>query len=234
MSRLDHLKQFYASLDKLEARLGGARQLKNCTGHLPWPARGVYFFRETGQERTESGVGPRVVRVGTHALNAGASSKLWQRLRQHRGSAKTKGGNHRGSVFRKIVGAALIVRDGRECPSWEKYGSGKVPIEVRKAEHPLEQVVSTTIGCMPFLWLAVDDEPCPQSERGYIERNAIALLSNRSKQPLDPPSSTWLGQHCSREKVRESGLWNSNHVDDDYEPAFLDMLDAWIERTPSP
>ena len=229
MSRLDHLEQFYTLLDKLEARLGGARQLKDCTGRLSWPTRGVYFFRETGQERTDSGGGPRVVRVGTHALKAGAVSTLWSRLRQHRGTAATGGGNHRGSVFRWIVGAALIVKDGPDCPSWEK---GRVPTEVRKAEHPLEQVVSKAIGCMPFLWLPVEDEPGPQSERGYIERNAIALLSNRREQRLDPPSSTWLGLSCSKEKVQESGLWNSNHVDEDYEPAFLGTLETWIERTP--
>jgi hypothetical protein len=30
---------------------------------------------------------------------------------------------------------------------------------------------------MPFLWLAADDDPGPSSQRAYIERNAIALLS---------------------------------------------------------
>jgi hypothetical protein len=38
------------------------------------------------------------------------------------------------------------------------------------------------------LWLSVDDEPGPQSLRGCIERNAIALLSNYGKLPIDPPS----------------------------------------------
>jgi hypothetical protein len=31
---------------------------------------------------------------------------------------------------------------------------------------------------MPFLWLAIDDEPSAHGLRGHIERNAIALLSN--------------------------------------------------------
>ena len=47
--------------------------------------------------------------------------------------------------------------------------------------------MSTVIGAMPFLWLAVDDEPGAESLRGDIERNAIALLSNFGKQPVDPP-----------------------------------------------
>ncbi len=77
---------------------------------------------------------------------------------------------------------------------------------------------------MPFLWLAVEDEAGRGSRRGYIERNAIALLSNYGRHPIDQPSSSWLGHHCNREKVRASGLWNSNHVNEDYDPAFLGVL----------
>lgn len=68
---------------------------------------------------------------------------------------------------------------------------------------------------MPFLWLAIEDEASPDSLRGYIERNAIALLSNFGKEPrLDPPSAKWLGNFCKNERVRRSGLWNDRHVDD--------------------
>jgi hypothetical protein len=99
---------------------------------------------------------------------------------------------------------------------------------VRTGERVLEREVSQTIGKMPFLWLAMEDESGPQSLRGYIERNSIALLSNYSKPPLDPPSQHWLGRHCDRERVRNSGLWNSNHGDERYDPAFLDELDRAI------
>ena len=79
---------------------------------------------------------------------------------------------------------------------------------------------------MPFLWLAIDDEPGAESLRGYIERNAIALLSNFGKEAIDRSSSGWLRRSCNRERVRKSGLWNSNHVDERYDAAFLD----WMER----
>jgi hypothetical protein len=81
---------------------------------------------------------------------------------------------------------------------------------------------------MPFLWLAVEDEAGPESQRGYIERNSIALLSNYNRAPLDPPSPGWLGFHCNREKVRNSGLWNSSHVDETYDPEFLDEVDRLV------
>jgi hypothetical protein len=75
---------------------------------------------------------------------------------------------------------------------------------------------------MQFLWLAIEDEPGPDSRRRYVETNSIALLSNYEKSPLDPPSPDWLGNYCNRVRVRKSGLWNQNHVEEDYDPAFLD------------
>ena len=195
---------------------------------MKWPKRGVYFFRETDEVRADTGSGPRIVRIGTHALKTGSKTKLWTRLRQHKGVASSGGGNHRGSIFRLIVGAALIERDGLDYPTWGKGDTA--PREVTKCEQPLERTVSTVIGDMPFLWLAVEDEPGPSSRRGYIERNAIALLGNFGKHPIDQPSSSWLGHHCNREKVRTSGLWNSNQVNEDYDPAFLDVLARLIDE----
>ena len=102
------------------------------------------------------------------------------------------------------------------------------PRQTRDMETHVERAVSEYIGQMPFLWLAIDDSPGKNSLRGHIERNAIALLSNREKPPLDSPSPAWLGLDCPREKVRTSGLWNQNHVDEAYDPAFLDTLEDLI------
>jgi hypothetical protein len=231
--RLEHLKEFYRLLGRLELANGGARLLADCTGRQGWPRRGVYFFREQGEERADTGSGPRIVRVGTHALKAGSSTSLWTRLSQHRGQARTGGGNHRGSIFRLIVGTALITRDGHTCESWDDRRSA-APKEVRAGELKLEQEVSRTIGAMPFLWLAIDDDPGPDSARGFIERNAIALLSNFGKEPIDPPSPSWLGYHCSRERVRASGLWNNNHVDESYDPAFLTRMEQLVGQSGAP
>ena len=233
MSRLDDLQRFYSLLLALEEKLSGARHLANCTGRISWPKRGVYFFMEPGETRSHSGHGPRIVRVGTHALKAGSGATLWKRLYQHKGVARSGGGNHRGSIFRLIVGTALLDRDAIDCDSWDDR-RGNAPREVREREQPLERAVSQVIGNMPFLWLSVDDEPGPQSQRGFIERNAIAHLSNYGKPPIDPPSGSWLGSYCTREKVRTSGLWNSNHVDESYDPAFLDTLEFLVERVGQP
>ena len=71
------------------------------------------------------------------------------------------------------------------------------------------------------------------SDRAYVEKNSIALLSNYnylgSSSVIDPPSHTWLGSFCSHEKVRKSGLWNVKHVNEkDVDHDFLDRLEARI------
>ena len=234
-------QRFYCLLARLEGRICGKRKLVDCNGRpMKWPERGVYFFCEDGEERSGSGKGLRIVRVGTHGLKAGSKSTLWERLRQHRGAASSCNGNHRGSIFRGLVGRALAQQDGIDLPpSWKRPGKaakrcgldrvgvkGRSPRELTETE--LEARVSCHIRAMPFLWLNVGDERGPESDRGTIERNAIALLSGYRK-ALDRPSPGWLGGSSDDCRVRRSGLWNSEHVDKDYCPSFLDDMERWIE-----
>jgi len=65
--RLQDLQRFYALLDRLAEAVGGARTLGQCDGKLAWPKRGLYFFFEDGEQRTDTGTGDRVVRVGRTA-----------------------------------------------------------------------------------------------------------------------------------------------------------------------
>lgn len=91
--------------------------------------------------------------------------------------------------------------------------------------------MSRYIGVMPFLHLAVNDEPSPESMRAYLERNSIALLSNSAsvaREVSDPPSDFWLGRFCPNPKVRQSGLWNRRHVDERYDPEFLNRLQELV------
>ena len=220
--RTHDLSRFYDLLAKFGEKTGGPLRLSDCSARMDWSKRGVYFFQEPNEVRSNTGTGLRIVRVGTHALMAKSKTTLWKRLRQHRS------GKHRGSIFRLLVGAALKKRDGWVCRSWGQ--SGSIPREVRDSERPLEDAVSETLGNMSLLWLAVDDEPGPDSKRAYIERNAIALLSNYNKEPVDPASSGWLGWDSDRERVRRSSLWNNNHVDEQYDSAFLDTMESLIDQ----
>lgn len=231
MDRLRDLERLYELVDECVRRSGGRRCLAECTGGMGWPRRGVYFFFEAGEVRRETGSGPRIVRVGTHALKAASQTTLWSRLSQHRGARSTGTGNHRGSIFRLLVGQALIQRDGVTCPTW---GTGSsAPSAVRMKERPLEQAVSLHLGQLEVAWLEVDDEAGPGSLRGLIERNAIALLSNCRRLPFDPPSDAWLGLSCPRPLVAGSGLWNQNHVTEDYDPVFLARFTSLLEGGPA-
>ena len=233
--RTTDIGRFYDVLDSLAARLGGPRILRECDGRMEWPQRGVYFFFEDGETRSGSRTGSRVVRVGTHALKNRSHTTLWKRLSQHRGSARSGGGSHRGSVYRLLVGAALAGRGDLPLPRfWGERGHPQVVDRAarKRGEADLEALVSRTIGAMPFLWLSVGDPPGPDSQRGIVERNAIALLSNYAESGPDSPSSGWLGHHSDRERVCRSGLWNNNHVDETYDPSFLDVLEELVEETP--
>jgi hypothetical protein len=79
--RLNHLQRFYDLIAALDAAVGGARTLAECTGNLNWPKRGVYLFTEDGEIRTHTGTGPRIVRVGTHALKTGSGTAFGRAFR---------------------------------------------------------------------------------------------------------------------------------------------------------
>jgi hypothetical protein len=240
MSRTDDLRRLYDILEELRARVGD-RRLRDCDGRMGWPARGIYFFFEQGERRSASGSGPRVVRVGTHAISGVSKTTLWNRLSAHRGP-RAGGGNHRGSIFRLLVGEALANRDGPRLASWgiasaagEAARRTGVPVEIlRDEELPLERAVTQFIANMPFVWVAVDDPAGPDSLRGFVERNTIALLSNWAKPRIDAASPGWLGLHSGRERVRESGLWNNNHVEESYDSSAVDVLARLARNTSGP
>ena len=68
-ARREQLAKFYSVIDRLESAIGEERRLADCSGRMDWPRRGVYFFREDGESRSDTGSGPRIVRVGTRWIS---------------------------------------------------------------------------------------------------------------------------------------------------------------------
>lgn len=232
-SASDNLEWFYSLVARLADAPGQGRALHEVVGRSSLPKRGVYFFCEPGEFRGGKPSVRRVVRVGTHAVGAGSKSNLRGRLKQHLGT-RSGGGNHRGSIFRLHVGAALLGRDGTRLATWG-VGSSAPPAvrdsEVgRAAEAAWEKRVSEYIGGMSVFWVDVPDEPGPHSERSLIERNTIALLSNKFA-PVDKASSGWLGRFSPRQEIRDSALWNLNYVADECDPSFLEKLELFVALT---
>jgi hypothetical protein len=220
--------RFSRLLHRLWLAQSGGRTIRDTNGKQTWPAKGLYFILEPTHAISGSRM-PRIVRVGTHAVSAGSKTSLWDRLSTHRGTGNG-GGSHRSSIFRLHVGRALVKQDpSRAWPAtWSKGQSA--PAAIRSGEEQLERLVSEVIGEMNLLWLNIDDEAGPASERGYLERNAIGLLSRIGL--LNPSTrSTWLGRLSPDWRIAASGLWNLNHVfmkpDDD----FLDRLEVAIDNT---
>ena len=220
LSRLKEIDNQGASLAQLIAN-------KKCL-----PKQGVYFFLEPGESIPLLGGKPRIVRVGTHAVSAGAKSTLYSRLKSHFGG-KSGTGNHRGSVFRKHVGNAMLKKEKQIIPTW---GQGSIaPAALRadpdaqKAEADWERKISQYIGEMSILWVDVPGESSSTNLRAFIEKNAIALLSNHTL-PEFKASSDWLGQFSTEDKIRSSLLWNVKHVDAHYDPQFLVILAEVIKK----
>jgi hypothetical protein len=191
------------------------------------PGRGVYFFFEDGELRRDAS-SLRVTRVGTHALKLNASSTLRGRLRAHAGT-RALSGNHRSSIFRLHMGSALLTRASVEHASWGLPRSA-VDVAMRRAERDLERVVSTRMRATRVVVLEIPDVPSPYSDRAYVERNAIGLLANEGL--LDPPSADWLGRHSARSEIRDSGLWNLEHLRYRTHPEFIDVLNAIASNDP--
>lgn len=182
----DDLVRFYAILDRLERHIGGARRLANCSGRLTWPHRGVYFFREGSENAVQHGLRSKDL--------PGRNARPQGRFRYSALDAPVAAQGPAGDGRRQSPRLHLPSDCGRRTcgPQGRRFptcGSGNTAGgEIRKGEFPLEQEVSRFIGTMPFLWLALEDDAGPASPRGYVERNAIALLS------VDG-----LAAHCSRQ-----------------------------------
>jgi hypothetical protein len=116
---------------------------------------------------------------------------------------------------------------GSSTPTW---GIGQsAPAKVREAEVKLECRVSETIGDMRLLWIDVPDAAGPVSDRAYLERNIIGLLSRANLlRSRKAPAPGWLGYNSADWRIAASGLWNLDHLFYRPDPQFLEVLEAYV------
>jgi hypothetical protein len=81
---------------------------------------------------------------------------------------------------------------------------------------------------MTILWLAIPVEAGPDSDRSFIEKNAIALLASIGRQ-VDSPSGKWLGIYSPTPAIRDSGLWNIDYTNYNYDNRFLEVLSRYVD-----
>jgi hypothetical protein len=156
------------------------------------PQNGIYLLFERGERISVAGTeNDRVVRVGTHKVNGG----LKRRLRQH------YRGNKNASTFRRDVGSAMLSRSGVSSDIVSAW-MGRARFE-RSAEQELSEFMDSQF---TFSCIAVD----PVEQRMRLEQDLIAFFASHAQVPVE---DEWLGRWAARPVIRESRLWNLEHVD---------------------
>lgn len=159
------------------------------------PKNGIYFWYEQGENRQTGG--QRVTRVGTH----GKPNRLHGRIKEHYGS------NREGSIFRKHMGSALMIKNGElmfEVEEWHKQRKKSSRFNDLKFKN-YECQVTNQAKFGSYRILKVTDP----EEREQLEEKLIALFSLCAH---CRPSNNWLGNHAYRKEIRDSGLWNVDYV----------------------
>ncbi|HID20534.1 MAG TPA: peroxide stress protein YaaA [Methanophagales archaeon] len=156
------------------------------------PTNGIYFFYEDGEFCTHgNGKQKRIVRIGTHRVDDNFRSRITSHY----------SGNKNSSVFRKPLGGALMrikgPTDGR-LKQWLKQDAPSIQEIEMEVTKELKEHFS-------FRCIAVEDK----EERTCLEEQLIATMAKCEK---CRPSENWLGNFASDELVRNSGLWNHQHV----------------------
>jgi hypothetical protein len=165
------------------------------------PNNGIYiiFEREEKYENLD-----RIVRVGTHTGN----NQLRSRLNQHFVNE-----NKNRSIFRKNIGRCLLNKDNHPyLKEWEYDITSRANREEyeeklnREFEKELEKAISKHIQTnLSFCVFEVSTE----NERIYWERKIASTLA---QDPNKKQSENWLGQHSTKSKIKESGLWQVNEL----------------------
>lgn len=193
--------------------------------------RGVYVFLDP-HEKNFLNNGPRIVRIGTHAVSSESKSTLRTRLRSHFGQMDG-GGNHRGSIYRLHVGRALL-ESGSLSFHKETWGQGQhAPSEIREDELELERQVSAYLSRLEVFIVPIDDEPSKNSLRALVETQLIALCTENFA-VVDEPSHHWLGRYSPMLPIVKSGLWNLRDVAKKYNPDELGSVTHIISMQESP
>jgi hypothetical protein len=235
------LGRFYQNCQKLADKTGGPFYLSSADASYDWPERGIYiFFDGNGSPIANKQSDMRICRIGTVGDRSGSTSTLWERLRAHRGTTRgayEDGGNHRGSIFRKHVGRSIIKSEELEVeyPHWgdqlTNIGEDLETSEIREQEHSLELRVSDYIRKLPFLVVNVPGEPNPNCERALLEKNLIALVSQKRRGNPQLAVNEWLGEYSPHPEISQTGLWNIDYTGSLYSGDTVDTFEQYVEQT---
>lgn len=165
------------------------------------PKNGIYIIFEKG-ERFD-GL-DRIVRVGTHT----GDNQLISRLKQHFYQE-----NKNRSIFRKNIGRCILAKENPSyLPIWELDITPKIDREKKlsqidkiyekQLETRISQYIRNNFSFCVF-------EVAEKSERLFWESRLVSILAQSTALT---PSIDWLGNYSTKDKIRESGLWQVNEL----------------------
>lgn len=174
--------------------------------HFPFssdrlPLNGIYILFEEGE--TAHGV-ERIVRIGTHT----GDGKLPGRLKEH--FIKE---NKDRSIFRKNIGRAILNRTNDpflelweyDLMSRDARGRSGALVDMDKQQQIEQQVTEMLQSRFRFVVFPV----AGRENRTLLESRLIATVAQC---PDCAPSPTWFGRFSPKGKIRESGLWQEQHL----------------------
>ncbi|MCK9561641.1 MAG: hypothetical protein M0R02_02855 [Bacteroidales bacterium] len=146
----------------------------------------------------------RIVRVGTHT----GENQLRSRLNQH--FVKK---NKNRSIFRKNIGRCFLNKDkNKYLDLWELDITSRADKEKNlklldlNFEKQLEKRISDYIQSnLSFCVFQIETK----EQRLFWESKIISTLAKSNELQ---PSKNWLGNFSTKEKIRQSGLWQVNEL----------------------
>ncbi|MBF0565030.1 MAG: hypothetical protein HQK89_07300 [Nitrospirae bacterium] len=181
------------------------------------PNNGIYFFYEQGEHLTIDENQLRIVRIGTHRGDGEFNSRINQhyrldlpqkiKLEIDQSTPKDR------SIFRKNIGRVLLSKYNPDyLPIWDvdltlpnnrkKY---KTDINIQTQETLEDEISKILREKFSFRYLLVNTE----EERINLESSLIGTVAYNI---ICKPSQSWLGIASPLLKIKESGLWQTQHL----------------------
>ena len=185
------------------------------------PENGIYFFYEVGEKWGHGGKKPRIVRVGTHR-DGNFRSRIAEHYLLNEGNLPidtTRPPPHDRSIFRKNIGRALLHKarnpflrvweiDFTSKESREKNGHLRNISNERRTEAKVTRLLRERFS---FRFIRLEGQKQRMGTKG-LEGALIGTLAHCGK---CKPSESWLGLYSPEDRIRESGLWQVQHLSAD-------------------
>jgi len=185
---------------------------------LQLPENGIYFFYEQGEIWGHDGNKPRIVRIGTHK-DGNFRNRIAEHYLLDESKMKfdpTKPAPHERSIFRAHIGRAVLnqrkdnylevwKKDFTSRESREKFGHLRDIEKEKDVESEITRILREKFS---FRFIHISS----QMERmgtGGLESSLIGTIAHCK---LCKQSNNWLGNYSPTAQIRESGLWQVQHL----------------------